>query len=81
MSFTESISFGNDYSHLSEDGGDNDQKHCKGKSSEGKGLNKGKTVDTVVYLHDQFYDIMVNDHDLYLRILRYEVGLSLYTHP
>nr|AEG78590.1 BSP1 [Cryptococcus gattii] len=71
LSSAESISSSNDYSHPSEDDGD-DQKHCKGKSSAEEGLNEDKTNDTVVDLHGQFYNMMVNDYDLYLRILHYQ---------
>lgn len=76
LSSAESISSNNDYSHPSEDDGD-DQKHCKGKSSAEEGLNEDKTNDTVVDLHGQFYNMMVNDYDLYLRIVHYQVDISL----
>lgn len=73
MSSGERICLGNGYLQVSEDDGNYDQKQCKGGSSEGEGSNKGKSNDNVVDLHDQFHDIIVNDHDLYLRILHYEV--------
>nr|AAV28735.1 BSP1p [Cryptococcus gattii] len=72
LSSAESSFSSNDYSHPSEDDGDDDQKHCKGKSSAGEGSNEDKTNDTVVDLHGQFYNMMVNDYDLYLRILHYQ---------
>lgn len=71
-SSAEFISLGNDCSHPSEDDGNNDQKPCKSKSSEGEVLNKGKINGTVVDLHGQFQGMLTSDHDLYLRILRYE---------
>lgn len=73
MSSREPICLGNGYLHVSEDDGNYDQKQCKGGSSEGESSNKGKSNDNVVDLHDQFHDIIVNDRDLYLRILHYEV--------
>lgn len=72
MSSGEPICLGNGYLHVSENDGNYDQKQCKGGSSEGEGPNKGKSNDNVVDLHDQFHDIIVNDSDLYLRILHYE---------
>ncbi|KIR40928.1 hypothetical protein I307_05308 [Cryptococcus deuterogattii 99/473] len=72
MSSGERICLGNGYLQVSEDDGNYDQKQCKGGSSEGEGSNKGKSNDNVVDLYDQFHDIIVNDHDLYLRILHYE---------
>lgn len=77
LSSAESISSSNDYSHPSEDDGDDDQEHCKGKNSAGEGSNEDKTNDTLVDLHGQFYNMMVNDYDLYLRILHYQVDISL----
>nr|AEG78611.1 BSP1 [Cryptococcus gattii] len=71
MSLGEPICLGNGYLHVSEGDGNYDQKQCKGGSSEGEGSNKGKSDDNVD-LHDQFHNIIVNDHDLYLRILHYE---------
>lgn len=73
----ESVSSSNDYSHPSEDDGDDDQKYCTGKSSAGEGSNGDKTNDTVADLHGQFYNMIVNDYDLYLRILHYQVDISL----
>lgn len=70
--WTESISLGIDYSHPNKDGGNNGQKPYKSKTSEGEGLNKGKTSVTLIDLHGQFQEMVMNDHDLYLRILHYE---------
>ncbi|OWT39675.1 hypothetical protein C362_02165 [Cryptococcus neoformans Bt1] len=70
--WAESISLGIDYSHPNKDDGNNGQKPYKSKTSEGEGLNKGKTSVTLIDLHGQFQEMVMNDHDLYLRILHYE---------